>query len=297
MYEPVSQLVAGYLGHGEVLTDDTSILGDSAGAVTAATRRGLGGQPKALLSPASSTHEDSSSSVVAEFHTQRKRHVPGPQPPAHCDLSREGDAAAGLSSVTAFSIGTASSAGDDSVAALLPKMKRMRLRPSLGQLRLQREASEVLNLVPEVRVCVQPEQLRAMVILGGAEGCHMSIHLELFFPPQYPHKPPKVAQVAPEEALPFWQYEARCILLERLTERGWSSAMGVADIVRDLVQRSSPAGAAACQSLRNEVAGIHCELGQGSTSRGCILATLPRCQGCPESVESPPPTPSDVEMA
>lgn len=135
-----------------------------------------------------------------------------------------------------------SGALEDGVAALLPKMKRMRLRPSLGQLRLQREAEDTESLPPEVKLAVEPEQLRASVSIEIAVGdCGFSggsdlVYLELSFPPQYPHRPPKICQVAPEGCLPFWRYEGSFILLERLTERAWSSAMGVSDIVKDLLR-------------------------------------------------------------
>eukprot|EP00927_Polykrikos_kofoidii_P031770 TRINITY_DN27241_c0_g1_i1.p1 TRINITY_DN27241_c0_g1~~TRINITY_DN27241_c0_g1_i1.p1 ORF type:complete len:236 (-),score=35.18 TRINITY_DN27241_c0_g1_i1:66-773(-) len=139
---------------------------------------------------------------------------------------------------------------DDGVAALLPKMKRMRLRPSLGQLRLQREVEDagVLSSL-EVRLCVEPEHLRAAITLrvpvldgpclalerAGGSGCG-SVQLEATFPPQYPHRPPKIMQVSPEGLLPAWQYDGRRVVLARLTDGCWSPAMGVLDIVRDLLQ-------------------------------------------------------------
>mmetsp|Transcript_3464 Transcript_3464/g.5735 ORF Transcript_3464/g.5735 Transcript_3464/m.5735 type:complete len:232 (+) Transcript_3464:90-785(+) len=134
---------------------------------------------------------------------------------------------------------------DDSVAALLPKMKRMRLRPTLGQLRLQREVDEVSALPPEVQLLLEPEQLRATVTIGAIQRIPWQdaapgdpvMHLEVSFPPQYPHKPPKVMQVAPESFLPYWRYEAgRVVALARLTEYTWSCSMGVLDIIKDLIQ-------------------------------------------------------------
>merc|ERR1712107_801020 len=87
-------------------------------------------------------------------------------------------------------------------------------------------------------------------------------------------------------------------MLERLTERGWSSAMGVADIVRDLVQQSAPSGVnGGCRTVCNQVVHFQSDFGLGSTSRGRAVAALPRCQGVSDSIESPPPTLSDVEMA
>mmetsp|Transcript_86702 Transcript_86702/g.136784 ORF Transcript_86702/g.136784 Transcript_86702/m.136784 type:complete len:227 (-) Transcript_86702:143-823(-) len=135
---------------------------------------------------------------------------------------------------------------EDGVAALLPKMKRMRLRPSLGQLRLQREADDTDALPPEVKLQVEPEQLRVYVSLeivsAYAAGGSDLVHLELSFPPQYPHRPPRISQTAPDGCLPFWRYEGRFIVLERLSERGWSSAMGITDIVKDLLQPLGLAG-------------------------------------------------------
>mmetsp|Transcript_10144 Transcript_10144/g.22841 ORF Transcript_10144/g.22841 Transcript_10144/m.22841 type:complete len:225 (+) Transcript_10144:86-760(+) len=144
--------------------------------------------------------------------------------------------------------GSSMCAMDDSVAALLPKMKRMRLRPSLGQLRLQREADDVCDLPPEVQILLEPEQLRATVTIAavsskcsaalpGLSASEPAMHLEVSFPPQYPHKPPKVMQVAPEGFLPYWRYEAgRVVALARLTECTWSCSMGVVDIIKDLMQ-------------------------------------------------------------
>mmetsp|Transcript_106853 Transcript_106853/g.184774 ORF Transcript_106853/g.184774 Transcript_106853/m.184774 type:complete len:243 (+) Transcript_106853:60-788(+) len=130
---------------------------------------------------------------------------------------------------------------EDSVENLLPKLKRMRLRPSLGQLRLQREASDAETYPLQVRLCVEPEQLRATVSIAlpnsaGPDGGDLIVHFELIFPPQYPHKAPKLSQVSPEEYFPLWEYDGRFIVLKRLTERGWSPAMGVADIIGDLLQ-------------------------------------------------------------
>jgi len=174
---------------------------------------------------------------------------------------------------------------DEGVAALLPKMKRMRLRPSLGQLRLQREADDAGALPPQVRLCVEPEQLRATVTIsfgtanslcGG--GCDYA-HLELSFPPQYPHKPPQVVQVAPVGHLPSWQYDGSFVMLARLTERCWSSAMGVADIVRDLLEAlGSAAGAGLGSSCQEAMAGF-----------GGSFPPVP--------LPPPPPPPDDVEMA
>lgn len=96
--------------------------------------------------------------------------------------------------------------------------------------------------MPDVRISIRPEQLRAAVVIGGAS----CVQLEVTFPPQYPHKPPTVLQVAPDVRLPCWRYEGRSILAPRLEERGWSSALGVADIVRELVE----GGWGACGGFR-----------------------------------------------
>lgn len=127
-------------------------------------------------------------------------------------------------------------AGDDCVAALLPKMKRMRLRPSLGQLRLQREAEENLELCPEVKVAVEPELLRASVDIECAAVEKGAIQFEISFPPQYPHRPPQVAQVFPDRPLPSYRYEGCLVVLPFLGERTWSSVLGTADIVRELLE-------------------------------------------------------------
>lgn len=247
------------------------------------------------------------------LRAHRKRHILGPHLPQPqvlfgsapgalaCGEGGEGDAAAGIGVAVGFASDLAACGGDDSVAALLPKMKRMRLRPSLGQLRLQREAGEVLSLVPEVRVCMQPEQLRATVVVSAGNGYQPSVHLELSFPPQYPHRPPKLTQVAPDEPLPFWRYEGRSLVLPLLAERRWSSAMGVADIVRDLVQGPSLGDAGRwCGAVDVDEAsaaagpahvggcfqGPVC--GRGFVGCGRLPTPLPR---------SPALSPDDVEMA
>lgn len=142
---------------------------------------------------------------------------------------------------------------EKAVDALLPKMKRMRLRPSLGQLRLQREADDALaSSLPQVRLHVEPEQLKALVTVGvldhsfGGSTCSSlhaerrapacQVQLEMSFPPQYPHRPPRVAQLSPEARLPGLDYDAQFVVLERLKDHSWSPAMGVMDIVQDLVQ-------------------------------------------------------------
>lgn len=175
---------------------------------------------------------------------------------------------------------------DEGVAALLPKMKRMRLRPSLGQLRLQREADDTNALAPQVRICVEPEQLRAAATIsaadGGCAGGWDLIELELSFPPQYPHRPPQVVQLSPMRHLPAWQYDGSFVLLARLTERCWSSAMGVVDILRDLVESlSRPPGVG------------------GAGVGGCCQGMASMC-GRPPSLQLPSPqlpSPDDVEMA
>lgn len=173
---------------------------------------------------------------------------------------------------------------DEGVAALLPKMKRMRLRPSLGQLRLQREADDASALMPQVRLCVEPEQLRAAVTISvGAAGTlcggGCDVLLELAFPPQYPHKPPQVVQVSPAGRVPAWQYDGNFLVLPRLTERCWSSAMGVADIVRDLLEAFGSAASA----------------GSGSCCHEAIASLGGRFPPVP--LPPPPPPPDDVEMA
>eukprot|EP00811_Abedinium_folium_P009866 NODE_19121_length_859_cov_3.382514.p1 GENE.NODE_19121_length_859_cov_3.382514~~NODE_19121_length_859_cov_3.382514.p1 ORF type:complete len:220 (+),score=37.81 NODE_19121_length_859_cov_3.382514:98-757(+) len=135
-----------------------------------------------------------------------------------------------------------------SVAALLPDLKRMRLRPSLGQLRLRGEASDANAFWPHVHIRVEPELLAVTVAIpacSSRDGSNVGVQLQLNFPPQYPYVPPTICLVSPEERIPCWQYEGRVVLLERLTDRCWSSAMGVADIVRDLMQaagRANPCG-------------------------------------------------------
>jgi ubiquitin-protein ligase len=122
----------------------------------------------------------------------------------------------------------------------------MRLRPSLGQLRLQRELDDLEKFPPEVKLSVEPEQLRASVSIEAtgayAAGGSDLVYLELSFPPQYPHRPPRISQITPDGCLPFWRYEGQFVLLERLSERGWSSVMGVTDIVKDLLQPLGLAG-------------------------------------------------------
>lgn len=134
---------------------------------------------------------------------------------------------------------------DDEVSALVPKMKRMRLRPTLGQLRLLREAEEAVNFskFDGVEICIQPEQLRALVSLGGYfVQLAQTVKLEISFPAQYPHRPPKVTQAAPKTPLPFWKYEGQLVTLSRLEDVQWSPTMGVVDIVQDLI-RCLPGGA------------------------------------------------------
>jgi len=130
---------------------------------------------------------------------------------------------------------------DEGVTALLPKIKRMRLRPSLGQLRLQREAEDLKALSQQVHLCIESEQLRAAVAIDLSSNpnvsCgHTSMQFELAFPPQYPHRPPQLMQVLPEAKLSDWEYNGHLVLLARLSERCWSSAMGLADIVRDILE-------------------------------------------------------------
>eukprot|EP00747_Dinoflagellata_sp_TGD_P167115 gnl/TRDRNA2_/TRDRNA2_191012_c0_seq1.p1 gnl/TRDRNA2_/TRDRNA2_191012_c0~~gnl/TRDRNA2_/TRDRNA2_191012_c0_seq1.p1 ORF type:complete len:212 (+),score=25.40 gnl/TRDRNA2_/TRDRNA2_191012_c0_seq1:109-744(+) len=130
---------------------------------------------------------------------------------------------------------------DEGVAALLPKMKRMRLKPSIGQLRLQREAQDACNFGERVRLVMEPEHLRATVSVTSydASGGCGALQFQLAFPPQYPHQPPKILQVMPDERLRFLQYaeyDSNVVVLSRLTERCWSSAMGVQDIIRDLLE-------------------------------------------------------------
>eukprot|EP00913_Durusdinium_trenchii_P000246 g223.t1 len=113
-------------------------------------------------------------------------------------------------------------------------MKRMRLRPSIGQLRLQREAEDTLGLSPQVQLFVEPELLRAVVSIKCDH--KDAAEFEMSFPPQYPHRAPQVLQVSPAQEVATWRYEGQLVLLPRLAEHCWSSAMGVADILRDLLE-------------------------------------------------------------
>lgn len=146
--------------------------------------------------------------------------------------------------------------GDESVAALLPQMKRMRLRPSIGQLRLQREAEDHLALPSQVRLSVEPELLRALVSIECAMDKD-AVQFDISFPPQYPHRAPQIVQVSPAQEVAAWRYEGQLVLLPRLAEHGWSSAMGLADILRDLLEafpglsaRGSPCEKATVSSNR-----------------------------------------------
>mmetsp|Transcript_32757 Transcript_32757/g.78334 ORF Transcript_32757/g.78334 Transcript_32757/m.78334 type:complete len:221 (-) Transcript_32757:70-732(-) len=121
------------------------------------------------------------------------------------------------------------------VASLLPGMKRMRLRPTIGQLRLQREAEDPLDLPAQVRLSVEPELLRAAVSIERAFDKD-AVHFEISFPPQYPHRAPQVLQVSPAQQVASWRYEAQSVQLPRLHGSCWSSAMGIADIIRDLLE-------------------------------------------------------------
>mmetsp|Transcript_45467 Transcript_45467/g.105440 ORF Transcript_45467/g.105440 Transcript_45467/m.105440 type:complete len:234 (-) Transcript_45467:6-707(-) len=181
---------------------------------------------------------------MANIAAPESFHGPGSSLPSEMPRKRQGTQVPSYSSAPR---GSSLASVDDTVAALLPKMKRMRLRPSLGQLRLQREVDEVSALPPEVQLLLEPEQLRATVTIGAlpsslapwqdASPRDAVMHLEVSFPPQYPHKPPKVMQVAPESFLPCWRYEAgRVVALARLTEYSWSCSMGVLDIIKDLIQ-------------------------------------------------------------
>eukprot|EP00928_Gymnodinium_smaydae_P075019 TRINITY_DN58031_c0_g1_i1.p1 TRINITY_DN58031_c0_g1~~TRINITY_DN58031_c0_g1_i1.p1 ORF type:complete len:248 (+),score=39.57 TRINITY_DN58031_c0_g1_i1:145-888(+) len=130
---------------------------------------------------------------------------------------------------------------DGCVEALLPKMKRMRLRPSIGQLRLQREAKEAHVVSQGVQLFVESEQLRATVrfdaVSNAAEaaGCEV-VQFQLLFPPQYPHRPPAILQVEPQEHFSFWQYHGQRVGLFRVSDACWSPVMGLADVVRDLIE-------------------------------------------------------------
>jgi len=192
-----------------------------------------------------SHHHDATLSTSTSTCTTAKRHVASDDARTGASYVHGETVAAAGSRPPAVSSSTPVcwESDEGAVDALLPKMKRMRLRPSLGQLRLQREAEDeaLLSMASsrEVRVFVQPEQLRAIMRIAGNHNIlhyASAVHLELIFPPQYPHRPPKVVQIAPEERLPCWRYDGRCIMLSRLADHGWSSVLGVADIVRDLVE-------------------------------------------------------------
>jgi len=157
------------------------------------------------------------------------------------------------------------SSNDDEVAALLPKMKRMRLRPSLGQLRLEREAEEIRAQgesfsTKEISVQVEPSHLTATLELRKSLPGEqvLAVSLNLNFPPQYPHKPPSIKQSAPSYPLACWVYEGGSIQLPRLLASNWSPAMGLQDILLDLISGPSDTmaaglGASAAVSAGREV--------------------------------------------
>lgn len=216
-------------------------------------RLSLHGLPEACFRMPDGIAEGSQSSS----QVIRKRQVPEPVPVP--SLS------AFISSAVGSSFNGFSCSADEGVASLLPKMKRMKLRPSLGQLRLQREADEAVDFPSQVRLCMEPEQLRAIVDICSI-GFSAPVRLELSFPPQYPHRPPKVVQVAPDDQLPVWEYDGRFLVLQRLTERCWSSAMGVADILQDLLQRlPQPAGSCGQEAFPHRPLGIFSMLDSSGT--------------------------------
>lgn len=175
----------------------------------------------------------------------RKRQMP-PQVPIPKALASAFDMSASPVSAGSRPCGSTSAAshgvnghGDDNLTTLTPKMKRLRLRPSIGQLRLQREAEDdFATISSRVQVFVQPERRTAVVtFLAFSAGCRQfNPSFELVFPPQYPHQPPQVLQVVPEVPLDCWQYSGRNVVLARLIDGAWLPSMGIADIIKDLVQ-------------------------------------------------------------
>lgn len=185
---------------------------------------------------------------------------------------------------------------EESVTSLLKKLKRMRLRPSIGQMRLEKELSDCDGMRPHVITCLEPEQLKATCVISlpplgthdapaGATGTQFGapfggssgssdriaffgeedsarpldfqavsgtpwalippgdaesgrIELEFSFPPQYPHKPPRIRQLSPDK-LPCWTYEESEDGLVLSTTR-WSPVLGVADILEDLLVSLNP---------------------------------------------------------
>lgn len=121
------------------------------------------------------------------------------------------------------------------------------LRQPLGRLRLRHEAHEGIR-GPGIELRVEADQLRAIAAITRGS---ITVTVGLAFPPQYPHHPPKVFQLSPSERLPCWGYIGELLDIPRVEERCWTAAMGVADIVQDLVEaldRLGPAHQLGCFS-------------------------------------------------
>eukprot|EP00928_Gymnodinium_smaydae_P066701 TRINITY_DN49675_c0_g1_i1.p1 TRINITY_DN49675_c0_g1~~TRINITY_DN49675_c0_g1_i1.p1 ORF type:complete len:253 (+),score=32.61 TRINITY_DN49675_c0_g1_i1:100-858(+) len=168
---------------------------------------------------------------------------------------------------------------DACMEAILPKVKRMRVQRSIGQLRLQREALDAQLSAPGVHLCVEPDQLRATVCFdevteaAEAAGC-AAVRFQILFPPRYPHRPPAIVQVEPQRLFSFLQYHDRRVELVRVSERYWRPVMGLADVVRDLMEALSV---------------------NGVSSREVDLSVCSRLPGTSSQV-SHSPDPTEIEM-
>lgn len=138
---------------------------------------------------------------------------------------------------------------DEEVEA--PRMKRIKRKPCIGQMRLQSELECGQSLRPgHVCTMIQTEKLRARFSIATGSEELPRVEFEFEFPNHYPHKPPRIRQLRPDNTvLKCFRYDEHgFVQVDELEETLWRPVMGITNVLAVLADLIEGMIAASCSN-------------------------------------------------